>query len=169
MNTRKNVRWITLTAVLLALTLAVQMVGLPQPLTGPAVNAMLILSTAFVGPTGGIIIGALTPFVAFMRGILAAPLAPMIPFIMIGNGVLVFIFWLFRRFISNKLFASIGGIIVGAVAKYLILSSAVNFIVVVPKAVAHAMQLPQLITALIGGAIALAIEGTIKIYYSHKF
>jgi len=161
MDMHKRIRWITLSAVLLAITLAVQMVGLPQPLTGPAVNAMLFLSGAFAGPISGVIIGLLTPLVAFLRGILAAPLAPMIPFIMVGNGVMVLLFWLGRRLAANW-WGSIIGIVAGSIVKFLILSSAVRFIVSVPKPVAQAMQLPQLINALIGGVIALAIEGAIR-------
>lgn len=161
MNAHERLRWLTLTAVLLAITLVVQMIGLPQPITGPAVNAMLLLSGAFAGPVSGIIIGLLTPLVAFLRGILAAPLAPMIPFIMIGNAVLVLLFWLGRRLIKGW-FGSVLGIAMGSVVKFLILSTAVNLIVSVPKPVAQAMQLPQLINALIGGAIALAVEQAIK-------
>jgi hypothetical protein len=161
MNTHERIRWLTLTAVLLAITLAVQMIGLPQPITGPVVNAMLILSAAFAGPISGIIIGLLTPLIAFMRGILAAPLAPMIPFIVIGNGTLVLLFWLGRRFIKN-LIGSVAGIVTGSVIKFLILSAAVNLIVSVPEPVAQAMQLPQLLNALIGGVIALIVERAIK-------
>ncbi|AEE97758.1 ECF transporter S component [Mahella australiensis] len=161
MSTHERIRWLTLTAVLLAITLAVQMIGLPQPITGPAVNAMLILSAAFAGPISGIIIGLLTPLIAFMRGILAAPLAPMIPFIMIGNGTLVLLFWLGCRLIKN-LMGSVAGIVTGSVIKFLILSAAVNLIVSVPEPVAQAMQLPQLFNALIGGVIALIVERAIK-------
>jgi hypothetical protein len=161
-TTHERIKWLTLTAVLLAITLAVQMIGLSQPITGPAVNAMLMLAGAFVGPVSGIIIGLLTPVVAFMRGILAAPLAPMIPFIMVGNSVLVLLFWLGRRFIKG-IVGSVVGIVAGSVVKFLILSIAVNLIVSVPKPVAQAMQFPQLINALIGGAIALAAEKAIKL------
>jgi hypothetical protein len=67
----RNVKYLTLTAVLLALTAAIQMAGLPQPITGPAVNAMLMLTTLVVGMAGGVAVGALTPGIAFLRGILA--------------------------------------------------------------------------------------------------
>ena len=87
-----NVKWLARTAILLALTLAFQMIGLPQPVTGPAVNAMLLISGTYVGALGGIIIGLLTPLIAFARGILPPPLAPMIPFIMLGNATGNFIF-----------------------------------------------------------------------------
>ncbi|NPV53766.1 MAG: ECF transporter S component [Firmicutes bacterium] len=156
-NTR-TVKFITQTAVLLAITLAVQMLGLPQPFTGPAVNAMLLLTCIYVGIAGGVIVGLLTPWIAFLRGILAPPLAPMIPFIMLGNAVLVIVFGLARRFWGKGVAGSAAGIVIGAIVKYLVLSSAVRFLVEVPPKIAVAMQTPQLVTALVGGVAALVIE-----------
>lgn len=153
-----SVRWLTRTALLLAVTLAFQMLGFPQMVTGPAVNAMLMISGIYVGAIGGIIIGLLTPWIAFIRGTLAPPLAPMIPFIMLGNAVLVIIWVLSRRLIKNVYLGSVAGIVVGATVKFLILSTAVKLIVSVPPPVAQAMQIPQLYTALMGGVIALIID-----------
>lgn len=158
----QRLQWVTRTAILLALTLAFQMLGLPQPLTGPVVNAMLLLSAAFVGVSGGVLIGLLTPWVAFMRGQLPAPLGPMIPFIMVGNALLVIAFWGGRRLLArSKWWGSISGLLAGAVVKFLLLSTAVAYVVTVPPPVAQAMQLPQLITALVGGVIALLVEQAI--------
>ncbi|HHY98186.1 MAG TPA: ECF transporter S component [Firmicutes bacterium] len=154
---RQGLIWLTRTAVLLALTLAFQMMGLPQPVTGPVVNAMLLLSCIFVGPLGGVVVGLFTPWIAFVRGILAPPLGPMIPFISLGNAVLVLVFGGIRYAGKKALLASIVGVIAGAVAKFLVLSSAVRMVVQVPPPVAKAMQTPQLVTALIGGAVALAV------------
>ncbi len=152
-------RWITRTAILLALTLAFQLLGLPQPVTGPAINAMLILSALLVGPAAGVIIGSLTPVIAWQRGILAAPLGPMIPFIALGNMVLVLLFFYLRR--RQPYLA----LIAAAFAKFAVLATAVRVFVTVPPPVAAAMGVPQLITALAGGAIALiahrALEGVI--------
>ena len=70
-------------AILLALTLAFQMLKLPQPMTGPAVNAMLFISTAAVGIWGGVIIG--TPTMDCLYKWNSEPcLAPAIPFIMLA-------------------------------------------------------------------------------------
>ena len=168
---RLEVRFIVRTAILLALTLVMQFAGFPQPITGPAVNAMLILSTIFVGPLGAIIIGCLTPWLAFLRGIMG--FAPLIPYIMLANAIYVICFYLVRQAIkkafgatsqegfacSLKGFISGGcGVVVGALLKFLVLSLAVRFFIadVKPK-IAQAMQLPQLFTALLGGAIALIV------------
>lgn len=153
-----SIRWLTRTAILLAITLAFQMLGFPQMITGPAVNAMLLLSGAYVGGLGAVIIGMLTPFIAFIRGILAPPLAPMIPFIMVGNAILIIAYVLSRKKLGKGLAGAGIGLIVGAVAKFLVLSSAVRFIVSVPPPVAQAMQIPQLYTAILGGVVAIAVE-----------
>jgi uncharacterized YccA/Bax inhibitor family protein len=157
-----SIRWLTRTAILLAITLAFQMMGFPQMITGPAVNAMLLLSGTYVGALGAVIIGMLTPFIAFIRGILAPPLAPMIPFIMIGNALLVIVYVVFRSRLGKGLAGSGIGLVVGAIIKFLVLSSAVRFIVSVPPPVAQAMQIPQLYTAILGGIGAIAVEKVIS-------
>ena len=144
-----KIKFITRTGILLAVALVVQMGGFPQPITGPLINTVLYLAALLVGSWGGIIIGVCTPVIAFMRGILPAPLGPMIPFIALGNGVLVVVFSLLKG--KNKIF----GIIIASLAKYLILFTAVSFIVDVPDKIAQIMSLPQLFTALSGGVIAM--------------
>ncbi len=153
-----SIRWLTRTAVLLAITLAFQMLGFPQMVTGPAVNAMLLISGTYVGIIGAVIIGMLTPLIAFVRGILAPPLAPMIPFIMLGNAVLVIVYVAARSKLGKGYAGTAIGLIIGAIVKFLVLSSAVRFIVSVPPPVAKAMQIPQLYTALLGGVVAFIVE-----------
>lgn len=160
LRSSEGLRFITTTAILFALVLVVQMLGFPQMVTGPLVNAMLLLATAFAGVGSGILIGLFTPWVALLRGILPAPLGPVVPFIMLGNGALVVVFGLFGR---KKVFVlEVLGIVLGAVVKYLILSQAVRFLAGIPPQVARMMQVPQLITALLGGALALALSRAIQ-------
>jgi len=131
-----NIRWISRTAILLAISLVFQMGGFPQFITGPLVNTVLYL--------------------AAMRGILPPPLMPLIPFIALGNAVLVILFfWLKSR--NNIL-----GILIASAVKFLVLVSAVNLLVQVPSAIAQMMSFPQLITALTGGFIALLIVNIFK-------
>ena len=144
-----KIKFITRTGILLAVALVVQMGGFPQPVTGPLINTILYLAALLVGSWSGIIIGLCTPVIAFMRGILPAPLGPMIPFIALGNGVLVIVFSLLKG--KNKIL----GIIIASLVKYLILFTAVSYIVDVPDKIAKVMSLPQLFTALSGGAIAI--------------
>jgi Ca2+/Na+ antiporter len=165
----RNVLFTTRTAILMALTLAVQMLGMPQYVTGPLVNTMLYVAAVFVGIWGGVAIGLITPVIAFWRGILPPPLGPMIPFIALGNAVLVIVYGLVNR--HNKYVA----IIAASVIKYLMLAVAVRFVVAVPPKIAQMMQIPQLITALAGGAIATVLSeilirrGTLKPLSQMKF
>jgi hypothetical protein len=153
---KTGIRWLTRTAILLAIALVIQMGGFPQFITGPLVNAVLYLSAMIVGWQGGVLIGICTPFIAAMRGILPPPLTPMIPFIALGNGILVILFFYLGS--KNKIL----GIIIASVVKFLVLVSAVNLLVQVPPPVAQMMSFPQLITALIGGFIALLAVRALK-------
>mgnify|MGYP000865776965 FL=1 len=147
-------RWLTRTAILLALTVVIQMFGWPQLVTGPLVNAMLLLACIFAGPSSAVVIGLGTPLIAFSRGILAPPLAPMIPFIMLGNAVYVLLFSLLKN--KSKWGEGLG-LAAGSIVKFLVLAIAVQFLTKLPPPVAQAMQWPQLLTAIVGGLIALAV------------
>lgn len=146
-----EIRYLTRTALLLALTLVIQMMGFQQLITGSLVNLFLFLAVLIVGIAGGVVIGSLTPIIALSRGILPPPLAPMIPFIIVGNISLVIIFGLLKK--VNKYLA----VIVAAIVKFLILASAVRFFINVKPPIAQAMQFPQLLTALAGGILVLVI------------
>lgn len=151
-----NIRWLSRTAILLAIALVFQMGGFPQFITGPLINTVLYLAAMIVGWQGGMLIGIFTPVIASIRGILPPPLTPLIPFIALGNSILVILFfWLQSK---NK----IAGIIIASLAKFLLLASAVKLVVQVPPAIAQMMSLPQLITALAGGAIALVLAHFFK-------
>ncbi|MDD2353442.1 MAG: ECF transporter S component [Atribacterota bacterium] len=151
-----RIRWISRTAILLAIALVFQMGGFPQFITGPLVNTVLYLATMIVGWQGGILIGIFTPVIAAMRGILPPPLAPLIPFIALGNAILVILFFWLKS--KNKIF----GIIIASLVKFLVLVSAVRLLVQVPPAIAQMMSFPQLVTALAGGFIALIIINIFK-------
>lgn len=151
-----RIRWISRTAILLAIALVFQMGGFPQFITGPLVNTVLYLATMIVGWQGGILIGIFTPVIAAMRGILPPPLAPLIPFIALGNAILVILFFWLKS--KNKIF----GIIIASLVKFLVLVSAVKLLVQVPPAIAQMMSFPQLVTALAGGFIALIIINIFK-------
>ena len=153
---QNRIRWISRTAILLAIALVFQMGGFPQFITGPLVNTVLYLAAMIVGWQGGLIIGIFTPVIAAMRGILPPPLAPLIPFIALGNAMLVILFFLLKS--KNK----IAGIMIASVVKFLVLVSAVKLLVQVPPAIAQMMSFPQLVTALAGGFIALLIINIFK-------
>lgn len=148
---------ITRVGILLALTLAIQWMGMPQLITGTAINAMLLISASTVGLIPAVMIGCITPVVALMVGIMKAPMAPVIPFIIGANAVWVMVY----GFIQNR--NRYGAMILAAVTKFLVLWAAVKWILIgmlpgpVLEKAAVAFGITQLFTALAGGVIALAV------------
>ncbi|WAM36949.1 ECF transporter S component [Caldicellulosiruptor acetigenus] len=158
-NFKVNVKLLTRTALLLALTIIVQFLRMPQLITGSIVNAMLIISTGIVGILSGISIGLLTPIIAVIVGIMGFP--ALIPFIMIGNILYV----IFYSFLKQKVI----GIIIGSIIKFLWLAVSVKYIlrwfgVKVPTKIIQMFTLPQLATALIGGIIGIVIVKVLDNY-----
>ncbi len=177
----KQIKWITQTALLLALALAFQAlryvipsVGIPglgeldQYIIGSLVNAVLITATLSTGISSGIVISIATPLIALMQGEIAFPL--LVPFVALGNIAIVVIVGLL--FDKNKIMA----LIAGAVGKFITLYLTINTIVlpllvptlpadkgaVVQKMMSFKFGFPQLITALIGGIIVYLIYPTLK-------
>ncbi|NLP09624.1 ECF transporter S component [bacterium] len=161
------VKTLTLTRLmfLLSITLVIQLLGLPQPVTGPMVNFMLIITTLMVSATGGAVLGCLTPLLAVLRGQLPAPLAPMIPFILLANLSYVALFaWIkdreataaARYYLRNSL-----AVTAAAVLKFAVLFAAARILLPLllgrslPPALVSIMAFPQLFTALIGGGFAV--------------
>lgn len=141
--------------------------GLPQPITGPLINAMLIITTTLVGHVSGLILGVMTPLFAVLRGELPPILAPMIPFIMISNMLLVTIYYLLKLTSTRKnpmrRIKVWLGLMLAAIAKFLFLTLAVKIMLPyifghqIPAPLAFMMTIPQLLTAVAGGVIAVAI------------
>ena len=85
----KKVRWITETAVMLALLVALQALtkGFGQFVTGSCVNAVLAVTVLTAGMGSGIVVAVLSPVLAYLLGI--APQILVLPAIMVGNTVFV--------------------------------------------------------------------------------
>jgi hypothetical protein len=145
-------------ALLLALALAVQAAGMQQLVTGPLINAILLLAAAFTGVGGGVLVALITPGAAFMTGIMR--LAPAVPVIMAGNAALVTVFALFRHRLRGD-WTDYAAVAAGAVVKYLVMTAGMKLIVApqlpVPAPAMLALTTMQLYTALLGGVLALAV------------
>ncbi|HPR88340.1 MAG TPA: ECF transporter S component [bacterium] len=155
---------LTRLVLLIAITLIIEMIGLPQFFTGPLVNMMLVLTTLISGVTGGMALGCITPLIALLRGQLPPVLAPFVPFILAGNALYVLLFGALRgRLAARPLYSWRAwlGIVVGSAGKFLWLLGAARLLMPLllsrslPPAVIAMMTLPQLITALLGGLLAL--------------
>ncbi|MDY4788349.1 MAG: ECF transporter S component [Bacilli bacterium] len=176
--------WISETAIFLALLVALQYVlgfigGAPlvgQIITGSIVNLLLILSTMVVGLTSGITIAIISPVMAYvLTG--KPPFPVFIPFVAIGNVVLVLITgYFFRKYLEKNQKQDIalksGVLVLGAFAKFatlylLIVVLAMNYLVPdIKEAQKNALTLmfswPQLLTATIGGILALSLTKPIS-------
>jgi len=171
MNT-KRILWITQTAIFIALLITVQAITRPfgQFVTGSCVNFILVSSCVLVGLPSAAMVALVSPICAFMIiGIPAFPL--LIPFMMAGNVVLVSVIRLLSgKSITNPTRRSYirlcAAVAVGAVMKFLVLwvgivKIALSFIPDIKQmqidAMAAAFSWPQLVTALIGSSIAIAV------------
>lgn len=155
-------------SLLLAIAIIIQFLGknipqINQFLVGPVVNAILIITAFVCGTWWGVGVGVLTPIMAWLVGQLPGPMAPFIPFIMIGNALFVIFFGILKNY---QKWGKYIGLLLGSFIKFLFLSlSAAKLITVfnigLPPKVASKLVImmgtPQLITALIGGAIALVL------------
>ncbi len=133
-----------------------------QPITGPLVNALLLIATVLIGPLEAIMIGLVPSTVALASGTLPLPLAPMVPFIMIGNALLV------TAFHYSKKLGFLPAVVIAALIKFVFLAGTVQLLMstmlkseLVAK-LSIMMSWPQLITALTGGLIAYLLLKTLK-------
>ena len=148
---------ILLFAVFLAIVTVVPAFIHIQWVTGPMVNAILILALVLIGPMEAVLLGLMPSTVALSAGLLPLPLAPMVPFIMLGNAVLVAVFhYLYQK----NVFAAIG---IAAFLKFVFLHQTVVWLMdkmldgkIVAK-LAVMMSWPQFFTALIGGVVAYGV------------
>lgn len=167
--------FITRTAIMIAITLVFQYLGRFIPLgpnsnfiVGPLVNACLLITAHFVGIGSAAIVSVVTPLFAALTNTSAT--APFVlvfsPFIAAGNFVFALMYWLLYK--KGKTVAA-GGTAIGAVIKFLLLSQGVKFMLGIkemPGPAQTALTImfgwPQLITAVIGGILALAVIAALE-------
>ena len=167
----RKIRWITETAVLLALLVALQWLTKPmgQLVTGSCVNAVLAIATLFVEMYSGICLALLSPILAFLLGI--APQIPVVPAIMLGNSVFVLLLGGIARQGHRRsqivacacsslgkflaLYATVKGLICGVFADRLLALGVLKEPML--TALPATFSWPQLFTALIGSVVAMVI------------
>lgn len=140
-----------------------------QFLTGPIVNALLILSFLYLGKSQAFFLALIPSTVALSRGLLPLPLAPMVPFIMISNCIYILVFAKFQTESSIKNFVTIFlAAIVKTLFLFLISKLLMENILAAPLAskIAVMMSWPQLWTAILGGIMALLISNVLKKKYA---
>jgi hypothetical protein len=163
------VKFITRTAVLLALTVLFQslrdLIPIPsqvsQFVVGSLVNLSLIISAVLVGIKGGLLISVAAPIIAYFQGQLPSIMPFMIVAVALGNAAIVIMVGLFYN--KNKYAALVSGAVLKFITLYIVVIKIV-LPFIYPNAPAQAKALlsvnfswPQLVTALIGAFLSLIV------------
>ena len=179
----KKVRWITETAVMLALLVALQALTKPmgQLVTGSCVNAVLVIAVLLVGMSSGITIALVSPVCAYLLGI-APNFVTVLP-IMLGNVCFVVLLRLIAgsshkpiwrqpialvsaAFVkSGVLYLLVVKVICGIASGALLGKKLGEVVVLAPpmlKMLPTMFAWPQLVTALAGGTLALLITPVLR-------
>ena len=174
----KKVRFITETAIMLALLVSLQALtkGFGQFVTGSCVNAVLAVAALVGGLGSGLTVALVSPVLAFLLGI--APQILTVPAIMAGNSVYVLLLclladkegksparqaaaWLISAAAKfGTLWFIVVQLICGVLAQGLMASGALKEPML--KALPATFSWPQLVTALFGGAVALLIVPVLR-------
>lgn len=184
----KKIRWMTETAVLLALLICLQWMGsmipnqlIKQLITGTCVNCVLAVSALYAGYGSGVTVALISPVFAYLLGI-APNFITVLP-IMVGNVCYVVLL----RLIAGKsgkpfwkqpvaltvaasvkfavLYLLVVKIICGVASKALLGKKMGDVVVLAPpmlKMLPTMFAWPQLITAISGGIIAIAIVPVLR-------
>jgi len=173
LNVKNKALWITRTAVFIALLVVLQAATAPLGntiVTGSIVNMMLVVSVMTCGLATGLSVAAVSPIMAKFIGI--GPFWSLIPFIIAGNTTLVLV-WHFigNRKMGRKHASGITALVCAAIAKFLVLYIGIVRIAIpvflgLPEqqaaVISYMFSMPQLVTALIGGIMAIALLPTLK-------
>ncbi len=175
---KNKIRWLTRTALLLALLIGVQWVTKPlgQYVTGTLVNCVLAVAALNLGLASGLTIGLVSPVMAFLLAI--APQLVVVPAIMAGNCTFVLLLHFLIREKKEDIWERAMGLCLAALGKFLVLYLLVTKVIcglcaellmgqvafgkplLLPpmlKMLPTMFSVPQLVTALLGGSLALTI------------
>jgi hypothetical protein len=174
----KKILWITQTAVMLALLVALQAITKPmgQLVTGSFVNAVLAVTVLVAGLYSGITVAVVSPVLAYLLGI--APQILTVPAIMVGNTVFVMLLYFVAGKDSKKIVRQIAAWLAAAAAKFAALYAIVEWLICgmlaeellasgvmkqpMLKMLPATFSWPQLFTALIGGGAALLMVPVLR-------
>ena len=176
--TNKKIRWITETAIMLALLVTLQSLTKPmgQLVTGSCVNTVLAVSALVGGLSCGATVALISPVLAYLLGI--APQVLTVPAIMVGNTVYVILLSLLADKSGKNIVKQVIAWVTAAAAKFASLYAIVVWLICgvlaqnllaagvmkepMLKALPATFSWPQLFTALIGGAVALVIVPVLR-------
>lgn len=180
---KSKISVMTYTAMMLALLICLQWAGsqIPEPttkqlITGSLVNCVLAVCVLTAGLSGGILLAVISPVMAFLLSI--APNFVTVGPIMVANTVFVLLHYFIAGSAMKYNWRQVAAVLVAAVAKFAILYFLVvrvicdfaapqllgqkigETVVLAPpmlKMLPTMFTWPQLITALIGGSLAMGL------------
>lgn len=173
-----KIRWMTQTAVMLALLITLQAAtkAAGQLVTGSCVNAILAVTVLAAGLSSGVTVAVISPVLAYLLGI--APQILTVPAIMAGNVTYVLLLYFIAGDDSKEIWRQIAAWLTAAAVKFGVLYALVSGLIcgVFAPALTEAGLLkapmltalpatfswPQLATALVGGALALTITPILR-------
>lgn len=172
MTNSQRVRWVAKTGVLTALLIALQWATAPtqvfagQYITGSLVNCVLAVATLMGGVYCGIVVAIISPFCAFLLGI-GPKLIQVVPIIALGNIALVIVLHLLHRPKKPFWYQELS-VIPAALLKFVVLYLGITVLLpalgvtLPPKLVLMLSSYPQLVTAFIGGTVAMLLMPLLK-------
>jgi len=134
-----------------------------QWLTGPLVNAALIVTLFLFGRKAAIVAALIPSLMALLGGLLPIALLPLLPFIMVSNIILILVI---EYLVKNQSYGLAA--ISGAAAKFIFLAISAQIVWLflqksaLLKVVATLFGVTQLYSALLGGLIALVVLKWLK-------
>lgn len=159
--------WITQTAVLVALLIVLQAAtaAAGQIVTGSCVNAVLAVAALLGGMSCGLTVAVISPFCAFALGI-GPQLIAIVPAIALGNAVYVVLLAVMTKDKKTAVLAWLAASAAKFATLYLVVVQLLCRVLPLQQPQINTFSamfsLPQLFTALIGGAVALAIMPLLK-------
>ena len=165
---KKRILWITETAVMLALLIVLQWATKPlgQIGTGSCVNAVLAVSVLLGGLWCGLTVSLVSPFCAFLLGV-GPQLIAVVPAIALGNAVFVLILhFVYGKNIWRRVWAWLSAALGKFGMLYLVVVQPLCRVLPLKQpqidTFTAMFSAPQLVTALIGGGLALLIVPVLK-------
>lgn len=165
---KKRILWITETAVMLALLIVLQWATKPlgQIVTGSCVNAVLAVAVLLGGLWCGLTVALISPFCAFLLGVGPQVIA-IVPAIALGNAVFVLVLhFVYDKNIWRRVWAWLSAALGKFGMLYLVVVQLLCRVLPLKQpqidAFTAMFSAPQLVTALIGGGLALLIVPVLK-------
>ena len=86
---KNKIRAIAITGIMLAITVALQTINLPNIVTGVIVNSIFVFVLYYVGLKSAVTLSLLSPLYGFLTGHVPILMYPVLPMIVLGNILMV--------------------------------------------------------------------------------